>query len=139
MSELGIPEGDVPALKDAELARPKRLLTRGENLLISFVLGVLVFLPLQDIVLRGTSLVFPASSAVQSYLTLFICMIGGAIAAREGRLLALSTVTTFLKGRFKEYARFSSGVFAAAVTVLLMCAGLTFVHHTRESGDILAY
>ncbi len=48
--------------------------------------------------LRGTSIVFPASSAVQSHLTLLICMMGGAIAAREGRLLALSTVTTLLKG-----------------------------------------
>jgi len=139
MSELGIPEGNGPALQDAELAKPHGFLAGGENLLISIVLAVLVFLPLQDIVLRGTSLVFPASSAMQSYLTLFICMIGGAIAAREGRLLALSTVTTLLKGRFKEVARFSSGVFAAAVTALLAYSSFTFVQHTLESGDILAY
>jgi tripartite ATP-independent transporter DctM subunit len=139
MRELEIVAGDGTALRDAALANPQGFLARGENLLISFVLAVLVFLPLQDMVLRGTSLVFPASSTVQSYLTLFICMIGGAIAAREGRLLALSTVTTFLKGRVKEVARFASGAFAAAVTILLAYACLRFVQHTHESGNILAY
>ncbi len=139
MSEREIREDDVPALKDAELTQPQSMLARAENILISVILGVLVFLPLQDIILRRTRLVIPASSAVQSYLTLFICMIGGAIAAREGRLLALSTVTTFIKGRVREFARFFSGSFAAAVTATLAYAGLTFVRHTRESGDILAY
>jgi C4-dicarboxylate transporter DctM subunit len=139
MSEPGIPDADIPALKDKDLTSRKGLLSRAENLLISFVLAVLVFLPLEGIIFRGTSFVFPASSAVQSYLTLFICMIGGAIAAREGRLLALSTVTTFLKGRAREAARFASGAFAAAITILLAYASLTFVQHTLEGGDILAY
>jgi C4-dicarboxylate transporter, DctM subunit len=139
MSEPGILEGDGRELQDGKSPKPQGFLARGENLLISLVLAVLVFLPLQDIVLRGTSLVLPASSAVQSYLTLFICMIGGAIAAREGRLLALSTVTTLLKTRIKEIARFFSGSFAAAVTAFLAYAGFTFMQHTWESGDILAY
>jgi C4-dicarboxylate transporter, DctM subunit len=139
MSEPGILEREGLKQQDEKSRKPQGFLVRGENLLISIVLAVLVFLPLQGIVLRGTSIVLPASSAMQSYLTLFICMIGGAIAAREGRLLALSTVTTLLKTRIKEIARFSSGSFAAAVTAVLGYAGFTFVLHTRESGDILAY
>jgi len=139
MSERGVLEADAPALKDAELQGRRGFLYKGENLLITLVLAALVILPLQDIVLRWISVVLPASSVVQSYMTLFICMIGGAIAAREGRLLALSTVTTLLKGRVKEGARFFSGAFAAAVTVVLTIAGVRFVLDTQASGNILAY
>lgn len=139
MTEPGIPGADVPVLQDAALAGKPGLPGRCENLLISLVLGILVLLPLTDIVLRGTSFVLPASSAVQSYLTLFICMIGGAIAAREGRLLALSTVTTFLKGAAKEAAHFASGAFAAAITGFLAFSSYQFVAHEMESGNILVY
>jgi C4-dicarboxylate transporter DctM subunit len=137
MRELAIAAEHAAASN--EVVKPQGYLARGENFLISLVLAVLIFLPLQDIVLRGTSFVFPASSAVQSYLTLFICMIGGAIAAREERLLALSTVTTLLKGRMKEVLRFAGGTFAVAVTSMLAYANLTFVRHTQESGNIVAY
>jgi C4-dicarboxylate transporter, DctM subunit len=139
MSESGIMEDKNWDLPDGKPSKPPGYLARAENFLISLVLAVLVLLPLQDIALRRTSLVLPASSAVQSYLTLFICMIGGAIAARDGRLLALSTVTTLLKTRLREIARFFSGSFSAAATFYLAYASFTFVQHTREGGDIFAY
>ncbi len=111
----------------------------GENLLMTFCLAAMVLLPLADIVLRRTTIVLRGSSAIQCHLTLFICMIGGAIAAREARLLSLSTVTAFLKGRAKAFARLFSGALAAAVTVLLFVAGFRFVLQGREAGNILAY
>jgi tripartite ATP-independent transporter DctM subunit len=66
-------------------------------------------------------------------------MVGGAIAAREGRLLALSTVTAFLKPRLKNAARFFSGAFAAALTTILTVASYKFLLQQREAGNILAY
>jgi C4-dicarboxylate transporter, DctM subunit len=111
----------------------------GENLLMTFCLAAMVLLPLLDIVLRRTTIVLPGSSAIQCHLTLFICMVGGAIAAREGRLLSLSTVTVFLKGRAKDAARLFSGSIAAAFTALLTFAGFRFVLQQREAGNILVY
>ena len=137
MNERVVPEASLPSLGGQ--ARPKGILRDGENLLITLVLAAMVLLPLLDIALRWTPLVLPASSSVQSHLTLLVCMIGGAIAAREGRLLALSTVTTFLKGRAKEGARLFSGSFAAAITAVLTLASARFVLQTRAGGDILAY
>jgi tripartite ATP-independent transporter DctM subunit len=139
MSEQGAVDVEIPGLPVGPLHRGKSLLRDGENLLITVVLAAMVILPLLDIVLRLTPFVLPASSTVQSHLTLFICMIGGAIAAREERLLALSTVTTLLKGRLKEAARLFSGAFAAAITVLLTWSSLQLVLQTRESGNELAY
>jgi C4-dicarboxylate transporter DctM subunit len=99
----------------------------------------MVLLPLMDMVLRSTTIVVPGSSAIQCHLTLFICMVGGAIAAREGRLLSLSTVTAFLKPPLKNAARFFSGSFASALTVILTFASYKFVIEQREAGNILAY
>jgi len=112
---------------------------RGENLAITICLGAMVLIPLLEMVLRPTTIVLPGSSAVQQHLTLFVCMLGGAIAARQGRLLALSTVTAFLKNRAKAAAALFSGSFAAAVTGVLFLASYRFVMQTRDAGDVLAY
>jgi C4-dicarboxylate transporter DctM subunit len=110
-----------------------------EDLLLTFCLAAMVLLPLLDIVLRSTTIVLPGSSAIQCHLTLFVCMIGGAIAAREARLLSLSTVTAFLKDRAKSAARLFSGAVATAFTVVLLVASFRFVLQQREAGNILAY
>jgi len=112
---------------------------KAEDLLISLCLAVMVVLPIVDMALRSTTIVVRGSSAIQCHLTLFICMLGGAIAAREARLLSLSTVTTFLKGRSKTAAQFFSGTVAAALTVVLFIASMKFVLQQREAGNILAY
>ncbi len=110
-----------------------------ENLLMTFCLAAMVLLPLADIALRSSTIVLSGSSAIQCHLTLFVCMIGGALAAREARHLSLSTVTVFLKGRAKDYARLFSGAFAAATTFFLFIASLRFVLQQREAGNILVY
>ena len=112
---------------------------KAENLLMTFCLAAMVLLPILDMALRRTTIVVRGSSAIQCHLTLFICMIGGAIAAREARLLSLSTVTAFLKGRWKTAARFFSGAVAAALTIVLLIASYKFVLQQREAGNILAY
>ncbi len=112
---------------------------KAENLLIMLCLSLMVLLPVLDMALRSTKFVIRGSSAIQCHLTLFVCMLGGALAAREGRLLALSTVTAFLKGRWKSAARFSGGAVAAAFTVVLLVASWKFVLQQREAGNILAY
>jgi C4-dicarboxylate transporter, DctM subunit len=112
---------------------------KAENLLMTFCLAAIVLLPIIDMALRSTTIVVHGSSAIQCHLTLFICMIGGAIAAREARLLSLSTVTTFLKGRWKAAARFFSGTVAAALTIVLLIASYKFVLQQREAGNFLAY
>jgi C4-dicarboxylate transporter DctM subunit len=114
-------------------------LRTGEDLLMTLCLAAMVMIPLLEMVLRPTTIVLPGSSAIQCHLTLFVCMIGGAIAARQERLLALSTVTAFLKARAKSAARLFSGGFAAAFSAILFLASLRFVLQQREAGNILAY
>ena len=59
-------------------------------------------LPLLEIVLRATLQTgISGSNSFVQHMTLVIGMLGGAVAARENRLLGLSTGSAFLKGRLK--------------------------------------
>jgi tripartite ATP-independent transporter DctM subunit len=79
------------------------------------------------------------STALQQHLVLIIGMLGGMFAARSRRLLSLSTLTTFLKGRWKTFALIFSSGFAAGITVFLCLAALQLVQSEREGGKILSY
>ena len=110
-----------------------------ENLVVTLVLGLLVILPLLEIVLRRFGTGISGSSSFVQHATLFIGMLGGAVAARERRLLALSTVTNFLKGRARSAAAMLSHSYAAAITTLLCAASVKFLLTEKEGGRILAY
>ena len=105
--------------------RWRRLIYGGENLFIVFALAAMMIVPVAEIVLRsvfGTGI--SGSSAIVQHLTLIVGMLGGAIAAREGRLLALSPAQTLLKGRAKIAAHILSSGFAAAICGFLCLASV---------------
>jgi tripartite ATP-independent transporter DctM subunit len=66
-------------------------------------------------------------------------MVGGVVAARDGRLLALATAPALLRGRWKGLALIFNSSVAAAVTAFLCVASLQFVSQEREGGSVLAY
>ncbi len=111
-----------------------------EELVLALALAAMALLPIVEAVLRklfhtGIS----AQTAIVQHLTLVVGMAGGAIAARDGRLLALGTGEFLARGRWRGVTRiFGSGV-AAAITVLLGVAATTFVASERSVGRILAY
>src|SRR6266853_6799648 len=87
----------------------RRLLWQSENLLVVISLAAMMLLPVIEILLRAifkTGL--SGSSAIVQHLTLIVGMLGGAIAARDGRLLAFSPAQTFLKGGAKAAAQILS-------------------------------
>ena len=134
---LGIPEVALPT---EEVKGWRSWLRRGENLIVSLALAAMVLLPLTEIVLRKTLQTgIVGASAFLQHFTLIIGLLGGALAARDGRLLSLSTLTTFLKGRSRAFARIFSGTFASAISLFLCIAAWQFVMFEKEGGKILAY
>ena len=112
-----------------------------EDLAVSLAIGIMVVLPLVEIVLRRTLHTGVAgASLIVQHLALIVGMLGGAIAAREGRLLALSTVgETALRGPLRSAAKMFTGAVGAAISVFLAFAGWQFVRVEREVGKILVY
>ncbi len=118
----------------------RRWLREVENLLVSLALAALVLLPLGEIVLRKVFQTgISGATAFQQHLTLLIGLLGGALAAREGRLLTLSTLMDFLKGQGQVFARVFSSAFAAGISVFLCVAAAQLVQTEMEAGKILAY
>ena len=108
-----------------------------ENHFLAAALAVMTLLPLLESFLRKAFHTgVPGSSAIVQHLTLLVAMAGGAMATRDGRLLAMSALPTVLKGRWKDAAGIFSGVVAAVTCALLAIAGWLFVLTTKEGNDV---
>src|SRR5262245_60169696 len=114
-------------IADRRVAGWRALFHKSENLLLAAALGAMAALPIAEILLRVTlGSGIPGSAGIVQHLTLWVGMLGGAIAAREARLLSLSTGSALLGGGFKTAARVYSGSVAAAIAALLGVASAQF-------------
>jgi C4-dicarboxylate transporter, DctM subunit len=112
-----------------------------ENALVSLALSAMILIPLAESFLRRAFHIgIPASTTIVQHLVLVVGMLGGAIAAREGRLLSLSTLgETALRGPLKNISRIYTSSVSAAVSAFLAVASYQFVESEREAGSILAF
>ncbi|MBI1951233.1 MAG: TRAP transporter large permease subunit [Acidobacteria bacterium] len=109
-----------------------------ENGLLSLLLAAMAVVPIAEIALRTTlGFGIPGSSSIVQHLTLAVGMLGGAVAAREARLLSLSTGATLLTGGARSAARIFSGSVAATVAALLCAASVQLVLTERAGGKLL--
>jgi len=119
---------------------PRSRLTTAEDLVLSLVLGGMMVLPLLEALLRKTLHTgISNQTAIVQHLTLVAGMIGAAIAAREGRLLSLSSLQLVLRGVWRDAARSFGAAVAAVVTVMLCVASVRFVQSERGTGGVVAY
>lgn len=125
----------------SEAVPPPRSHAAGaENLLLAIALLAMMTIPLLEIVLRRTLHIgISNQSSLVQHLTLVVGMVGAAIAARDGKLLALGILDPVLKGRGKVIARIISGAVAVTITCMLLAASTQFVRAEREAGTTLVY
>lgn len=126
----------------ANLAMPqwRRLAIRAEDAAITAALAAMMLLPLAEMAARR--LLDGGIAGVTSYvqhLTLIVGMLGGAIAARESRLLSLSTVGALLSGRIRAVTHAFSSSVAAVITVFLAVASVQFLLPEKGAGKIISY
>jgi C4-dicarboxylate transporter DctM subunit len=117
-----------------------------ENLLLTFFFAVMLLLPLIDILGRKFHqlLAFIPANPVSGSLnlvahsTLAVMMVGGAIAAREGKLLSLSTTASLIPDRFKTAVRVFTCGLGAAITLYLAKASFDYMLIERGVDSIIA-
>ena len=103
------------------------------------VFGVMGVLPLVEVVAReGFGMGLAGSIPIVQHMTLWISFLGAALAARTGRLLALST-GAFLPARWRSVAETMQAFVSVAVTTLLAFASAQLVGIDRTYGDIAAW
>jgi C4-dicarboxylate transporter, DctM subunit len=134
------PGSQQPAASDADRLRGGRLrvstvLARVEDLIGSLALLVMVLLPLAEIVSRRVfSRGIPGSGPIVQHLTLWVGFLGAAIAARDGKLLALATGTFIPPGIWRRAADLFAAAFGACAAVILAIGGWQMTMIEREAG-----
>ncbi len=137
---MSAPLPEVSGSEPTSLPPWLQVIRRGENLVVVLALGVMMLLPVLEIVLRSCGMVgVTASTTLVQHLVLAVGMLGGAIAARDNRLLALSAAAQWFKGGVLTFSRVVGYGFAAAVSTALAVASWDFVLSQRQLGKIFAY
>jgi len=132
------PSPEISTPEPADLPGWRRTLRGGENLLVVSALAIMTLLPVTEIVLRTLFQTgIPASATIVQHLVLAVGMLGGALAAREGRLLALSAAAQWFRGGVLTFSRLVGYGFAAAVSAFLCAASAEFVVSQRSLGKVL--
>jgi len=141
VSSGALPEFDaLRPVETASLPRGLRWARAAENMPLVICLAAMLLLPIAEIILRTVFKTgISGSSAIVQHLTLIVGMLGGAVTARDGRLLALSPVQSLLHGRVREAARIFSGGFAAAICFFLFLSSWQYVMDLKPLGKILVY
>jgi C4-dicarboxylate transporter, DctM subunit len=129
---------EIPALSN-QTPEQQHFLHRVEDAAVSLLLAAMVLIPLLEAILRRSFHTgIPASTSLVQHAVLLVGMIGAVIAAREGRLLALSNIEqTWLPDRFRASSRVFTSSVAAGVTAFLAFASWQFVAIEREVGSFL--
>jgi len=112
---------------------------RAENLLLTAALAAMVVLPLLEALLRPFDTGISGSPLLVQYLTLIVGTLGSAVAARENRLLGLSTLGGLLKGRLRSVSGVVCGACATIVSYFLATASFDAVLDERALGKMLVY
>lgn len=117
----------------------RALAVTAENRIASLALGGIMVIPLAEIASRKfLGATIPGSSAYASVLTLWLGMLGAAIAAREGKLLTLATGEFLPKGRVSDVAHVIAGAVGAMISTILMMGAIVIVQSDRLAGDMIA-
>ncbi len=120
------------------LAAVTRVFDRVEGGFVAALLALLALLPLFEIVARKLGTGVPGVGPIVAHLTLWIGFLGAALAASEGKLLALATGTFLPDGRWRSAGRIGSSTVAVAVSALLFFAAVEFLKFEREGGTEMA-
>src|SRR5437879_9156836 len=95
----------------------------------------MVALPLFEIAVRRLFGVgIPASGPIVQHLTLWVGFLGAAVAARDGKLLALASGSFIPEGRIRAAANVFAAAVAAWIATILTWGGVELVLNERAAG-----
>jgi len=105
-----------------------------ENGIATLAMLAMVALPLLEIVVRRLfGIGVPASGPIVQHLTLWVGFLGAAIAARDGKLLALATGTFIPPGLPRRIADIVAAAVASSAALVLAWGGVQMVAAEREA------
>ena len=119
--------------------RAARGLARVERAVAVAAIGAMVLLPLAEILARRLfHRGVPGSIPFVQHLTLWVGLLGAALAAREQKMLALATGTFLPEGFARNAARVFAACVGACVSAVLFRGAVDLVRLERQAATIVA-
>ena len=116
-----------------------RVLRGGEELVANLALAAMVILPLAEIVVRPVLPGgIPGSIPFVQHLTLWVGLLGAALAAREGKLIELGKATFIPEGRRRHVAEIFAAFIGSSVSTILATGAYDLVLLDMEDGTTIA-
>lgn len=116
-----------------------RLFHTVEDLVVGSALGVMVVLPLAAIVVRPVVAGgIPGAIPIVQHLTLWVGLLGAALAARENKLVALATQTFLEDGVISRCSRGFAAMVGAGVCATLAWGAIDIISVERALGSEIA-
>ncbi|MCC7044109.1 MAG: TRAP transporter large permease subunit [Acidobacteria bacterium] len=117
----------------------RALAARIEDSFATLVAVAVVVLPLSEIVVRRFfETGVPGSGPFTLHLTLWVGLLGAAIAARDGKLLSLATGSMLPEGAVRRIAQVAGNTFGVIVATVFAVGGMQLVDLYREVGNVIA-
>ncbi len=111
-----------------------------EDALLALALAGILAIPLAEMVLRSLfASSLPGGNTLTQHLTLLVSMAGGALAAREARLLTISQGFAGLRAPWGVVCEVFRAGFSAGVAGILAWAGWQFLLFERGGGLVIAF
>lgn len=130
-------ENESTEKSDCPFSVAKRVWGRIEDWSIVVALLAMMALPLLEIVMRQFDSGVYGGATILQHLVLYVAMIGSSIAAREFRLLSLSTFTAYLKGPWVVATKIISASFAFFVTSVFFVGSILYIQQTLEPDRVI--
>ncbi len=137
LDELGVAGGQAPQNVPRWFGWSRRF----ENGVLVALLAGMLLLPVTEVLRRwGLPVGIRGAESLLGHFNLLVGMVGGLVAAREGRLLSLSTLPHLFRRAWQRHLAevLASGV-AAAICAVLAAASVQLVQAERESARELVY
>jgi C4-dicarboxylate transporter DctM subunit len=117
----------------------RALAARIEDSFATLVAVAVVVLPLSEIVVRRFfETGVPGAGPFTLHLTLWVGLLGAAIAARDGKLLSLATGSMLPEGRTRDIAQLAGNTFGVIVATVFAVGGIQLVDLYRQVGNMVA-
>ncbi|MCC7185720.1 MAG: TRAP transporter large permease subunit [Acidobacteria bacterium] len=123
----------------ADPAASNSIAVRFENSIALIAMAGIIVIPLAEIVLRkwfATGI--PGAAPFAQHLTMWVGMLGAAIAARDGKLLSLATGEFLAHSRTADIAKFGAALVGSAVATVFAVGGINLVTLDRVDGTEIA-
>jgi tripartite ATP-independent transporter DctM subunit len=116
----------------------KQIAARAEDAASALALTAMAVLPLLEIILRRAfGIGIPGSGPIVQHLVLWVGFLGAAIAARDGKLLALASATFIPEGTFRRVVDVFAAAVSSCMAALLTWGAIQLVVTEREAATTI--